>query len=431
MRSRDGRQAQGPALMRLVGRPLLLAVPCVGLVLGLFALASNNDLSNLRTDGPSVGANGAGATTTTARTTTSGAARIGPASTTIGAAGTPGSGIAGTGAGAGGSGTNSAGSSIGGDVPTGADGATNGTGGLVPGASAGSGLDPATTVGSGATVSSPAGAAVPAIPAGASDVTIPGDGPLSSIPGRTVFDGSQTTGSDVTADGSSNPAGVGVPTTAGSGGSLNPSGTTVPGSAAKSTPGSPTSNLASRPGSTSAVPSAARGGGIGSLVRTIAIVVALAGSAIGVAYLAGTIIQAILDLRRRSDEDDFDDGLDDPLEAIDLQPGSTGWTLERLRAELESEPDPRVAIRRAYSVVETGFGAGGGLARRRTETPLQYLERTLGTIGGNTQPMRTLTGLFLLARYSNRPINDAMRAAAIAAVVDLQMSYRQAEGVAA
>jgi hypothetical protein len=157
----------------------------------------------------------------------------------------------------------------------------------------------------------------------------------------------------------------------------------------------------------------------------VAVMVLLAASAIAVVAMVASILRALMAGHRRDDDlDDLDDDVE-PLVMID--PSMAEWTLEELRRRLESEPDPRVAIRHAYSVVESGFGAGGGLARRRNETALQFLERTLSVIDGATRPLRVLTGLFLLARFSNRPMNDAMRKAAIEAVVELQARFRTAE----
>ena len=103
--------------------------------------------------------------------------------------------------------------------------------------------------------------------------------------------------------------------------------------------------------------------------------------------------------------------------------------LDRLRTELESEPDPRSAVRKAYAAVESGFG-DDEKARHTGETPTAYLERALGSIiEGENRPLAQLTYLFLLARYSQHDITEAMRSEAIDAVVELRSRYRQVEAV--
>ena len=103
--------------------------------------------------------------------------------------------------------------------------------------------------------------------------------------------------------------------------------------------------------------------------------------------------------------------------------------LDRLRTELESEPDPRSAVRKAYAAVESGFG-DDEKARLTGETPTAYLERALGSIiEGENRPLAQLTYLFLLARYSQHDITEAMRSEAIDAVVELRSRYRQVEAV--
>lgn len=380
----QGRYRRGPA-----SRSLLIATPAVAVALGVLALAANNDLSTLSTTGNVVVGRPATTTTTTTRptTTTRGTqpnAGAGPVST-LGAGGVGGSGT---------------GTGIGADPGTGG-GSAPGVGGLPGG--------------------------VTTLPGAA---TVPGGGPVPTNADGTSAaggDGATTTPDGVDPD---DPTGTGP-----SGTGTGPGGrstTTVnpalgnPGQAGRN--GAATSTT--RPGTTTAPKS----GGVLGLVKSLFVLGVLVLFATAGLYLLLTIIQALRDIRRRPRDDGEDDdlaGLDDPLEPITIDAASARLTLEQIRAELESEPDPRVAIRHAYSMVESGFGAGGGLARRRTESPLQYLERSLGMIGGNPQSLRTLTGLFLLARYSNRPINEAMRAAAIRAVIDLQGSYRLAVEVAA
>jgi hypothetical protein len=61
-----------------------------------------------------------------------------------------------------------------------------------------------------------------------------------------------------------------------------------------------------------------------------------------------------------------------------------------------------------------------GPARRRSETPTEYLRRVLSVTEKAAVPAATLTGLFERARYSRRPVDESMRAQAVAALAALQ-----------
>lgn len=372
-------------------------------VLALFALAAGNDLSDLRVDAGGAGSGSSAASTTPTSVPDDGGARVTPGTgSTLPGGGTGTGGVpAGTGTGTGQPGVG--GAAPGGGIVTASTEANAGAGvlgssttaqGGLPGIPTDTGLDATGTTAD-----------------GAADASLP--------------DGQTATGDTAAGSGTTTQAGQ----TDGAGGAAAPGATTAGGSSAGQGAGSG--------GSTNATTAATSRGGNGSgsglaaTLRLIAIMIAFGASAAGVAWLAASLVRAILSGRRQRRPDEEDDG-DDELEAlVVIDHASAGWTLEQLRRRLEAEPDPRLAIREAYSVVESGFGIGGGLARRRTETALQYLERTLGMIEGGTKPLRVLTGLFLLARFSNRPMNEAMRRAAIDAVVELQSRFRAAEELAA
>ncbi len=376
----------------------MLATPLVAAVLALFALAAGNDLSDLRVDAGGAGSgSGSPATATTATIAPDDAEAGGsPPGTGTGAGSTP------VGTGSGGAGVPGAG-----DPEPGQPG----VGGLAPG---GGIVTASTEAGSGA---------------GVLGSTTTASGGLSGIPVDTGLDATGTT-LDAATDASA--AADGQPdATLGQDGS---DGSTAP---AVSTTSAASARPAEAGESTNSTTAATRRGGGGSgsglaaTLRLVALIVAFGASAAGVAWLTASLVRAVLTGRRQRRPDDEDDDDSDLAALVVIDHASAGWTLEQLRRRLEAEPDPRLAIREAYSVVESGFGIGGGLARRRTETALQYLERTLGMIEGGTKPLRVLTGLFLLARFSNRPMNEPMRRAAIDAVVELQARFRAAEEMAA
>jgi heme/copper-type cytochrome/quinol oxidase subunit 2 len=82
---------------------------------------------------------------------------------------------------------------------------------------------------------------------------------------------------------------------------------------------------------------------------------------------------------------------------------------------LERERDPRRAVIRAYLVMESTLG-DRGIARRPSETPVEYLGRVLVELGAAASPARRLTSLFERARFSQHEIDERMRADAQAAL---------------
>lgn len=94
-----------------------------------------------------------------------------------------------------------------------------------------------------------------------------------------------------------------------------------------------------------------------------------------------------------------------------------------LIAELSADDDPRQAIQRAYAAVETGFGAQE-LARKPAETPLKYLDRIFGRHRAVEEPLRHLTSLFQHARFSDEPVDESMRAEAIASLREIADYYK-------
>lgn len=181
--------------------------------------------------------------------------------------------------------------------------------------------------------------------------------------------------------------------------------------------------------------SSSRGIDFGALTRLLAPIVILVGvCALGFGLFA--IVRSIQD-RSRQDGDDDDEPREDSLrdrieEQIDPEAsptdGMTAVAEERVRivsdliADLRAEPDPSLAIQRAYAALETGFG-NPNLARLPSETCSTYLHRTIGMVGGVSEPLRTLTMLFELARFSTEPIDETMRGQAIDALIDVRAAW--------
>jgi len=81
----------------------------------------------------------------------------------------------------------------------------------------------------------------------------------------------------------------------------------------------------------------------------------------------------------------------------------------------ELEADPRRAVVAAY-VAMTHAAADAGARRRIDETPSEYLERLLESLGATCDAARRLTSCFETARYSTRAVDETLRSAAIDAL---------------
>jgi hypothetical protein len=87
--------------------------------------------------------------------------------------------------------------------------------------------------------------------------------------------------------------------------------------------------------------------------------------------------------------------------------------------DLEAEPDPRLAVIRAYARMERALGAHG-LARRPTETPLEYLARALGSLRVGRPSVERLAALFERAKFSQHDIDPTMKTDALQALAALR-----------
>jgi hypothetical protein len=87
--------------------------------------------------------------------------------------------------------------------------------------------------------------------------------------------------------------------------------------------------------------------------------------------------------------------------------------------DIERDPDPRRAIIRAYGRMEAVL-ARGGIPRRPSDTPLEYIDGALRTLAIPAGPARSLTDLFEIARFSDRPIDISMKRRAIDCLLDIR-----------
>ena len=101
--------------------------------------------------------------------------------------------------------------------------------------------------------------------------------------------------------------------------------------------------------------------------------------------------------------------------------------------DLRDEPDARRAVIAAYARMERAL-AYGGLGRRKSEAPREYLERALPAVGAGARSVARLTALFEEAKFSPHEVDGGMKAEAIDALAALRDELRSAaaaEAVAA
>ena len=100
-------------------------------------------------------------------------------------------------------------------------------------------------------------------------------------------------------------------------------------------------------------------------------------------------------------------------------------TLEDLRAER----DPRRAVIRTYARMEETFAAYG-VAREKSEAPLEYLERVLDLLSVSSFSVRRLTQLFSRAKFSPHDVDAGMKEEAIEALVGLRAELEHGRAAA-
>jgi hypothetical protein len=109
-------------------------------------------------------------------------------------------------------------------------------------------------------------------------------------------------------------------------------------------------------------------------------------------------------------EPDGEAGSDGGHDAADLE----RTMVESLDVMLAG-PDPRAAICAAYARLLDGF-AEVGLGRRAEEAPEEHVRRCLAAARVDPRPVQQLVRLFTLARFSDHPVDEAHRGAAVAAM---------------
>lgn len=92
--------------------------------------------------------------------------------------------------------------------------------------------------------------------------------------------------------------------------------------------------------------------------------------------------------------------------------------------DLRTEPDPRRAIIRCYARFER-VAADSGVARRPWLTPMEFLREALERLPVPRAAAGTLTGLFELARFSDRALGPGERARALDALDEIRIAIEE------
>ena len=93
------------------------------------------------------------------------------------------------------------------------------------------------------------------------------------------------------------------------------------------------------------------------------------------------------------------------------RPPAVPETLALIQADLRAEPDARVAIVRAYGRFERALAAARA-PRAAWQTPAEFMRTTLARLPVPAAPVRRLTALFEVARFSTHPLGAEARDAA-------------------
>ena len=107
------------------------------------------------------------------------------------------------------------------------------------------------------------------------------------------------------------------------------------------------------------------------------------------------------------------------------RPPAIPETLALIQADLRAEPDARVAIMRAYGRFERMLAAARA-PRAAWETPAEFMRTTLARLPVPAAPVRRLTALFEVARFSTHPLGAEARDAACDSLDEIGTALEEA-----
>lgn len=99
--------------------------------------------------------------------------------------------------------------------------------------------------------------------------------------------------------------------------------------------------------------------------------------------------------------------------------------VNRASLVLDAEDDPRLAVLKAYAILEEAL-ADNGTPRKRAETPREHLERAMVRLNVDTKPLLDLADLYERARFSEQPMTRRDRDRAAALLAQAQQGLTQA-----
>jgi hypothetical protein len=100
---------------------------------------------------------------------------------------------------------------------------------------------------------------------------------------------------------------------------------------------------------------------------------------------------------------------------VDETAAGAGASVQESMAILHRVTDPREGIIAAYSRLLDGLAAAG-LPRHSYEAPDEYMRRCSTRLQLRTEPLRRLTELFTVARFSTHALDERHHAAALDAL---------------
>jgi len=115
--------------------------------------------------------------------------------------------------------------------------------------------------------------------------------------------------------------------------------------------------------------------------------------------------------------------LPQPIAAKD-QPARFAQAVEESLDDLRREPDARAAILRIYRHFERAL-AGTAVPRRPWQTPTEFMRAVLSKLPLPASPVRRLTGLFEIARFSRHPVGEAERDSAWRSLTEIRATLDQ------
>jgi hypothetical protein len=101
------------------------------------------------------------------------------------------------------------------------------------------------------------------------------------------------------------------------------------------------------------------------------------------------------------------------------QPARLAQAVEESLDDLRREPDARAAILKIYRHFERAL-AGAAVPRRPWQTPTEFMRAVLSRLPLPPSPVRSLTGLFEIARFSRHPVGEAERESAWRSLTEIR-----------